>query len=177
MITPAPCHHLWHCDVCCVWMWQRIIPPSTISASARPSTLRFLLVPTAERTLTWDRIIFQVTVTSLRLWRTFFRVENRKMNSSARLEYRSCRNNGISALKSAEIMEKNKPATVVVLRFFIYDTKNFWVNPRTVRQLASFWYNEFKWILLIPSVTAYVNKQKNVCQPAINKYWRLHWQS
>jgi len=82
------------------------------------------------------------------------------MNSSARLEYRSCRNNGISALKSAEIMEKNKPATGVVLRFFIYNTKNFWVNPRTVRQLASFWYNEFKRILLIPSVTAYVNKQK-----------------
>jgi len=47
-------------------------------------------------------------------------------------------------IESAEIMEKNKPTTVVVLRFFIYDTKNFWVNPRTVRQLASFWYNEFK---------------------------------
>jgi len=49
-----------------------------------------------------------------------------KMNSSTRLVYKSCRNDGTSALKLAEIMWKNKLVNVVVLCFF----RNFWNNPR-----------------------------------------------
>jgi len=52
------------------------------------------------------------------------------MNSSARLVYKSCRNNGTSALKLAEIMWKNKLVTAVVLCFFIYEAGNFRNNPR-----------------------------------------------
>ena len=55
-----------------------------------------------------------------------------KMNSSTRLVYKSCRNNGTSALKLAEIMWNNKLVTVVVLCFFIYKAGNFWNNPHTV---------------------------------------------
>jgi len=52
------------------------------------------------------------------------------MNSSTRLVYKSCRNDGTSALKLAEIMWKNKLVNVVVLCFFIYEAGNFWNNPR-----------------------------------------------
>jgi len=54
-----------------------------------------------------------------------------KMNSSTRLVYKSCRNDGTSALKLADIMWKNKLVTVVVLCFFIFEAGNFWNNPRT----------------------------------------------
>jgi len=47
-----------------------------------------------------------------------------KMNSSARLVYKSCRNDGTSALKLGEIVWKNKLVTVVVLCFFIYEAGN-----------------------------------------------------
>jgi len=70
---------------------------------------------------------FQVTKTSLSMWRSLFRG---KMNSSTRLVHKSCRNDGTSALKLAEIMWKNKLVTVVVLCFFIYEAGNFWNNPR-----------------------------------------------
>jgi len=53
-----------------------------------------------------------------------------KMNPSTRLVYKSCRNDGTSALKLAEIMWKDKLVTVVVLCFFINETGNFWNNPR-----------------------------------------------
>ena len=66
-------------------------------------------------------------MTSLRLWRSFFRG---KMNSSTRLVYKSCKNDGTSALKLAEIVWKNKLVIVVVLCFFIYEAGNFWNNPR-----------------------------------------------
>jgi len=52
-----------------------------------------------------------------------------KMNSFTSLVYKSCRNDGTSALKLAEIMWKNKLVTVVVLCFFIYGAGNF-NNPR-----------------------------------------------
>jgi len=82
-------------------------------------------VPAAERTLEWHT--FQVIVTSLCLWRSFFKG---KMISSTRLIYKSCRNDGTSALKLVEIVSKNKLVTVVVLCFFIYEAGNFWNNPR-----------------------------------------------
>jgi len=53
------------------------------------------------------------------------------MNSSTRLAYKSCRNDGTSALKLAEIVWKNKQVTVVLLCFFIYEAGNFWNNPRS----------------------------------------------
>jgi len=65
---------------------------------------------------------FQLTMTSLRLWRSFFRG---KMNTSTRLVYKSCRNDETSALKLAEIVEQNKLVTVVVLCFSIYEAGNF----------------------------------------------------
>jgi len=52
------------------------------------------------------------------------------MKSSTKLVYKSCRNDGTSASKLAEIMWKNKPVTVVELWFFIYEAGNFWNNPR-----------------------------------------------
>jgi len=52
------------------------------------------------------------------------------MNSTSRLVYKSCRNDGTSALKLAEIVWKNKPVTVVVLWFLIYEAGNFWNSPR-----------------------------------------------
>ena len=76
---------------------------------------------------TWVAHIFQVTMTSLHLWRSFFRG---KMNSSTRLVHKSCRNDGRSALKLAQTMCKNTLLTVVVLCFFIYEARNFWNNPR-----------------------------------------------
>jgi len=54
------------------------------------------------------------------------------MNSSTRLVYKSCRNDGTSALKLAEIMWKNKLVNVVVFCFFIYEAGNFWNNPRII---------------------------------------------
>jgi len=107
-------------------MWLRIITSSNIFA--RSSTLQLLFVPTAEKKASVAHI-FQVTMTSLRLWRSFFRG---KMNSSTkvtRLVYKSCRNDGTSALKLAEIMWKNK-LVVIVFWFFIYEAGNFWNNPR-----------------------------------------------
>jgi len=71
---------------------------------------------------------------SLHLWRSFFRG---KINSSTRLVYKNCRNDGTSALKLAEIMWNNKLVTVVVLCFFIYEAGNFWNNPHimAIKQL------------------------------------------
>ena len=48
-----------------------------------------------------------------------------------KMAYKSCRNDGTSALKLAEIMWKNKLDTVVVFCFFTYQAGNFWDNPRT----------------------------------------------
>jgi len=72
-------------------------------------------------------------MTSLRLWRSFFRG---KISSSTRLVYKSCRNDGTSASKLAEIMWKNKLVTVVVLCFFIYEAANFSNNPRNCSDAA-----------------------------------------
>jgi len=52
------------------------------------------------------------------------------MNSSTRLIHKSCRNDGKSALKLAEIMWKNKLVTVIVFCFLIYEARSFWNNPR-----------------------------------------------
>ena len=57
-------------------------------------------------------------------------LQGQNEQSSTRLVYKSCRNDGTSALKLAEIMWKNKLVTVVVLCFFIYEAGNFLNNPR-----------------------------------------------
>jgi len=54
-----------------------------------------------------------------------------KINSSTSLVYRSCRNDGTSALKFAAIMWKIN-LSVVMLCSFIYEAGNFWNNTRTL---------------------------------------------
>jgi len=56
-------------------------------------------------------------------------LQGQNEQSSTRLVYKSCRNDGTSALKLADIVWKNKLVIVAVLCFFIYDAGNFWNNP------------------------------------------------
>ena len=122
-------------------------------------------------------------MTSLCLWRSFFRG---KMNSSTRLVYKSCRNDGTSALKLAEIMWKNKLVTVVVSCFFIYEAGNFWNSPHMFSSWT--WISQFPVSFLFlkddlsGEVTGFVvwmsllslNQQ---CQSTEgnSKHWRNQW--
>ena len=103
-----------------------LLPHPPYSPDLAPSD--FCLFPLLKKTSVAH--IFRVTMTSLRLWRSFFRG---KINSSTRMANKSCRNDGTSALKLTEIMWKNKLVTLVVLRFFMYEAGNFWNNPRNCK--------------------------------------------
>jgi len=114
-----------------------LLPHPPYSPDLAPS--RLLFVPSAERTLEWHT--FQVTMTSLCMWKSLFRG---KMNSSTRLIYKSCRNDGTSSLKLAEIMWKNKLVTDVVFCFFIWGGK-------LLEQPSYIFYNGLPYYIWTPS--------------------------
>jgi len=58
---------------------------------------------------------------------TQFSSDNAVTESSKRLEYRRCRKDGISALKFAEIMYKNKLVTVALLLYYV----SLYIRPKT----------------------------------------------